>query len=392
MQSIRILPCLASLFVLVVMTERAQAKEKYPVTISYTLMPERPLPPNIRSVAVTDAGVEIAADRDEAWRSDRWSVIAAQLIEALLQDAAQRGPAQLKVAERSATKKILDEQNPRLAGIVEGPAAEKAGKLLSVDGLAMSKIVIHIDTHQQEKDVVDWTHILGGVHVDVGNRHEVHFRRYDGYPYREHHTNVNVHIGLPVRTISEIRRSLTVQCSFALVAAANGRSIVQFTPSIYQKTDPTEPDFIFSDYIEEADLDPLDHFIGELVERAARDFVSMLVPMHVSYTYTVIGKGKHGEAAVRALRADDYPAAMREFEFAHQEDPKRDWHVFGMAVTAELMGDSRRALDLYREAASMPSVDKEDMAMYLSAKERLASQLPRIAREDRPAREHRRRD
>lgn len=175
-----------------------------------------------------------------------------------------------------------------------------------------------------------------------------------------------------------------MQCSFALVDAATGRIIVQSAPPAYQTTDAAEPDFIFSRYIDQGDLDPVDHFIGELVEHAAGDFVSMLVPTRVSYTYTVIGKSKHGEAAVHALRANDFRAAMQEFEIARQEDPKRDSNVFGMAVTAELMGDAKRALDLYRQAASMPSADKEDRAIYLSAEVRLKGQLPRIAREDRP--------
>jgi tetratricopeptide (TPR) repeat protein len=113
----------------------------------------------------------------------------------------------------------------------------------------------------------------------------------------------------------------------------------------------------------------------------------MLVPTKVSFTYELIGKGKHGEAAIRALRADNYRAAFSEFEHAHQEDPKRDMHVFGMGVTAELMGDPQRALELYREAASMPGVDKEDMPIYLAAKQRLTTRLPRITRAAPPPRE-----
>lgn len=364
----------------------APAKEKYAVTVSYVLSPERPLPLNVRSVAVTDSGVEAMDGGHEANRSRRWSLIAAQLIESMLQDAGQRGEAHLNVVQRSATKKILEEQDLRLAGIVEGPAAERAGKLLAVDGLVMSKITIHMDTRRKNKEVVDWTRMLGG--GAAPNNRDPRFRRYDqpnrgARPASPRGPGGPVGGGgmdLPTKTISEINRNLTVQCSFALVDVTNGRSIVQFTPPVYQKTDTAKPNFMFSRCVDEADLDPVDHFIGELVERAARDFVSMLVPTKVSYNYELIGKGKHGEAAIRALRADNYKAAFSEFEQAHQEDPKRDWHVFGMGVTAELMGDPQRALELYREAASMAGVDKEDMPIYLAAKQRLTTQLPRIAR------------
>src|ERR1043166_4273900 len=289
MQPFRFISCVAILLSFGLAT-LAPAKEKYPVTISYTLLPERLLPPNIHSLAFLDAGVEITDGGNEADRSQRWSVITAQMIEAMLLDASQLGPTGPKVMRRDATTRILQEKGLHLEGIVEGPPAERAGKLLSVDGLIMSRIVVHIDTHRQEKDVVDWRGILASVNVEVAHNHDVHFHSYDGYPYHEHGTHVGVHVGLPVRTISEIRSSLTVQCSFALVDAATGRILAQSAPPPYHTTDAAEPNFIFSRHIDQADLDPVDHFIGELVEHAAGDFVGMLVPTRVSVTYTVIGK------------------------------------------------------------------------------------------------------
>jgi hypothetical protein len=56
-----------------------------------------------------------------------------------------------------------------------------------------------------------------------------------------------------------------------------------------------------------------------------------------------------------------------------------------MAVTCELMGDPARALHYYRQAASMPDVDEDDLPIYLAAKERLTAHVDRILTSPRPA-------
>lgn len=360
-----------------------EAKEKQSITVSYFLGPARPLPEGIRRVAVMDAGVENQDGGPSAARSRKWAAIAAEMIEAMLQGIPAE-PAQLTIVQRRATKKILDEQDLQLAGIVEGDAATRAGKLLAVDGLIMSRINIRVDTRKQDKSSIDWLRLLGPVGA-VGRPADPRFRRVEGgpaagNPYETRRGVVVTPVGLelPTRTISEISRNLTVECGFALVDATTGRSVVQAPPQIHQKRDQAQPNFLFGGCVDAADLDPIDHFIGELVERAAREFVGQLVPVRWSYTYEVIGKGNHGEAAVRALRADDFAAALAEFEAAHREDPERDSHVFGMAVACELMGDPRKALEHYRMAASMPDVDDDDLPVYLAAKERLAAHLDRI--------------
>jgi hypothetical protein len=368
----------------------AHAKEKQRVTVSYVLRPTQTLPDFLKAVAVIDAGVQNdEADRDQAAaREKKWAAIAAEMIEAMLQGAANGDPAATAipaVVQRRATKKILEEQDLQLAGIVEGDPVTRVGKLLAVQGLIMSRISIHMEMRRNEKTSIDWMGLLGAAPVGGRPRHDPRFRHHSGgrdfdNPYGPRRVGLprGPGIDLPTRTITEISRNLTVQCNFALVDATSGRSLVKHTPPVCQKTDTAKPDFLFGGCVDAGDLDPIDHFIGELVERAARDFVSQFVPTRVAYTYEVIGKGDFGEAAVRALRADDYSTALAQFEKAHEDDPKRDWHVFGMAVTCELMGDPARALQFYRQAASMPKVDDDDLPIYLAAKDRLTAHLDRI--------------
>ncbi|MBI5762771.1 MAG: tetratricopeptide repeat protein [Planctomycetes bacterium] len=364
-----------------------EAKEKQVVTVSYVLLPERPLPAEMKTVAVMDSGVESIDGVKGNLRSKKWSSIAAELIESMLQTPSVDGESPLTVVQRRATKKILDEQDLKLAGIVEGDSATQVGKLLAVNGLIMSKIDIRVDTRRHTKETLDWTRLLGQSGLAGGPRRDPRFRPMpggprEGNPYRPQHRPPQGPGGadMPTKTIEEISRSLTVQCSFALVDANTGRSIVQFSPPVYQKTDKAKPNFIFGGCVDEADLDPVDLFIGELVERAARDFTGMLAPTRVGFTYEIVGRGKDGEDAIRAIRADDFSRAVQLFEAAHRDDPKEDQTVFALAVTCELAGDFERALDYYRKVCSMPKVDDDDLVVYLAAKDRLASHIGRIAR------------
>lgn len=365
----------------------ADAKEKQVVTVSYVLLPERPLPADMKTVAVMDSGVESIDGVKGNLRSKKWSSIAAELIESMLQAPSAEGESPVTVVQRRATKKILDEQDLKLAGIVEGDSATQVGKLLAVNGLIMSKIDIRVDTRRQTKETLDWTRLLGQSGNAAGPRRDPRFRPMpggprEGNPYRPQRRAPQGPGGteMPTKTIEEISRSLTVQCSFALVDANTGRSIVQFSPPVYQKTDKAKPNFIFGGCVEEADLDPVDMFIGELVERAARDFTGMLAPTRVGFTFEIVGRGDEGEEAIRAIRADDFARAVQLFEAAHRDDPKEDQTVFALAVTCELAGDFERALDYYRKVCSMPKVDDDDLVNYLAAKDRLAAHIGRIAR------------
>lgn len=375
----------------------ATAKEKQVVTVSYMLAPDRTLPPEIKAVAIIDSGVESIDGIKGNAREKKWSLIAADIIEAMLRGDTAGGPSGVTVVQRRATKQILDEQDLQLAGIVEGDAAMKAGKLLAVQGLIASTIRIQIDTQRSVKSSIDWTGIMGGSFEELARPRQrpVHYRPGPGgprgpasnpYGRRGAPRPGSGGFGIPNREVEEISRNLTVQCSFRLIDATTGATVVQFSPPVFQKTDKKSPDFLFGGMIDQGDLDPVDHFIGELVERACREFVGKMAPTRVAFPYEIIGRGKNGEAAVRAIRADDYATAMRMFEAAHQDKPEEHDTVFALGVTCELAGDYSRALESYRKLVAMEDVDEDDLPMYLEAKQRLTAHLPRIMR-SAPARE-----
>lgn len=376
------LPALMALSALIGLTASADAKEKQIVTVSYVVGPEKGPPEGITTVAVIDAGVSSIDGIKGNARERKWAGIAADLLEAMLQDGAAKAASsshKLTVVQRRATKAILDEQDLQLVGIVEGDAAARAGKLLSVDGLIMSRININIDVQKRTRSQIDWGRMLGGA---LGGPppapRDVRYRRGPG-PFRGR-LGGGGGPGLPTREIEEISRSLTVQCSFSLVDAVTGKSVLHHAPPVFQKTDKKSPDFFFGQFIEAGDLDPVDHFIGELVERAARDFASRLVPVTVEQTYEIIGRGKYGEQAVRALRGDNFREAIALFEKEYQKEPDEPDTVFALAVTCELANEYEQALKWYQTLVSMKEADEDDLPMYLDAKKRLTAHIGRILR------------
>jgi hypothetical protein len=408
MQRSTLLTSAVGLVALVVFYTPSLAKERATVTVSYVVVPPKSVPEGLQAVGVIDAGVKTeGAKQDE--REKKWSGIAADMIEAMLQNASSQFGANLAVAKRSQTKQILEEKDLRLAGLVEGADATRAGKLLAVQGLITSKLTINIDVQKSSKSTLDFAGIVGGVVGELNRGHgEVRppprvIRRghavvvdprnpsapprvvpylYSPSYHPASHSGggmIGGGLGLKTREVEEISRSLTVQCSFCLVDAVTGQVIVQHSPPPIQKTDSKSPNFLFGGMMNQGDLDPVDHFIGELVEHATQEFVGMLVPVRVEETYNLTLSGKRGEAALRTIRADDYGTAMSQLQAALQEGEDKDGSLsFAAGVTCELTSKYDQALNYYRAAAASRKVDKDDLPMYLAAKQRLSAHIGRI--------------
>lgn len=365
---------------------QAVASDRHVAEIVYLLGPARPLPEHVKNVAVIDSGVASDETERRDARERKWSTIAADILEAMLQsDGNGSNGHGLKVVDRRATRQILAEKDMQLVGIVEGDPATAAGQLLSVQGLVMSRIKIHVDMQRTTKEKIDWGGFLG-----VGGMRSQPQRRPRGpvpppgprgrraNPYRQPYRDSGGP-SLPKKQVEEICRSLTLQCSFTLVDASTGEAILKHSTPVIQKRDTARPKFMFGSSVDEAELDPVDHFIGELVEQAAAEFVGMIVPTPVSVRYELEAPGKEGAEGIRLLRADDFDGAMRVFESAAAGAKKRgDRYVFMMGVACELAGRPDQALEHYRRAAAMPDVKDEHMSEYLAAKDRLTGWLPRM--------------
>ncbi|MCL2329739.1 MAG: hypothetical protein FWC56_00375, partial [Phycisphaerae bacterium] len=431
----------------VVIPVDALAKEKQEITVSYLVGPPRPLPEGLKAVAVIDSGVSTQGVKQDD-REAKWSVMAADMIEAMVQAGSTMTPTPIVVAKRSQTQAVLREHDLALAGMVAGEQATTAGKLLAVQGLITSRITIQIDEQRSKKSTVDWMSVMGGfaqetlggrergggregrgdprwgrgretvqpapppspgrggpVVVQPPPRTEVRTTR-DGQTYtvtrqpppaivyrqppsaiyasrpvggppggRQERTAIGGGLTLKTKEVEEISRHLTVQCSFTLIDAVTGAAIVQYSTPPAQKRDKRSPNFLFGSMMGEKELDPVDHFIGELVEQSTREFVSLLVPVQMSAKYELVANHGASEDGLLALRADNYAGAVEAFVRNLNKYPKDDAAMFALGVVSELMSKPEDALKYYRQALSTKGVDKDDLPIYTAAKDRLTAHM-----------------
>lgn len=332
--------------------------EKYNVAISYVLEPTEKLPDGLTSVAILDAGAKIEGSEDQA-REQKWATIAADMMERMLQDAGSKYKKDLKVAKRRETAKVLAEKDMKAAGLVDAPAAAQAAKLLDVQAIITSKLNIQVDVKKSKKTTVDITSVAAaaGRHWGGGGG------------------------TASAREADAISRSITLQCKFSMVDAATSQSLFDYAPSPFRKVDQKKPGPVFGRSAGEADLDPVDEYIGELVEKGVREFVSMFVPCEMNYSYTLeSSSNKSSAGGIAAMRAEDYETAMQRFKAALADEKNSNDHrtVFAMGVCSELMGDWDGALKHYKQACAMLEVPKDEMDQYLAAKNRVSAHKDRI--------------
>ncbi|MEE8169860.1 MAG: hypothetical protein V3T70_04865 [Phycisphaerae bacterium] len=328
------------------------SRESYDATIRYVVNPSHELPAGLNTVAVLDSDAEFSSAEDED-RARKWATIAADMMERMVRDAADNYGSNLAVSKRRDTTRVLAEQDMKAAGLVDAGTAARTAKLLDVQALITSKLNVRVEVKKSKKTTFDLAHLAGGRGFGSGS--------------------------IRSREADQIARNITVQCKFSMLDAATGEALFEYAPKPFRKMDSKKPSPIFGRSAGEADLDPVDMYIGELVEKGVRDFVGMFIPCEVEQTYE-LESSRHEESSrgVRLLRADDFEGAMAAFRLAMAEDPDDHATMFCMGVTSEMTDNWDQALGFYRKAAAMSHVDDDELAMYLDAKNRLLEHKNRI--------------
>ncbi len=315
--------------------------EKATVTVSYVLEPSKSLPAGMKSLAVLDAGTGAGTD-------EIWSQMAANIIQDTVQQSNRRFNLGLTIVDRKQTAQVMKEKDMALAGLVSGAEAAEVAKLHHVQGIICSEVKVREETHTGKRKTIKASSLLTAA---MGRGR-----------------------GIQTEEVEEVSRDLTVQASFKLVDAATAKDWDTHTSPLMRKRDQSRPRFIGGESASTADLTPRDRVIGELVERAVRQFVSRLIPCDVNHPITLeSSKNEQCINGVKLLRADDYTGALDAFKGALAEDPEDHRAAFAAGVTSELLKDSDAALGYYRKAVAIKGEPE-----YADAKNRLANDKDRI--------------
>jgi tetratricopeptide (TPR) repeat protein len=317
--------------------------EKAIVTVEYTLEPSKGLPPGLNQIAVAPAELGPATDA-------KWSDMTADMLTQLIERSRDLYGTQLRVADRSETKKVFDENDLSAAGLTAGGGGQPA-QLLGVQAYLVSKINIKEEVAHGKA-----TTISG-----------LDFAAFGGHGWGGGGG------GVDTREVEKVKKNVTAQALFKLVDAKTGEAWAIHEDTV-RSTEETKPSPLFGSGEGESGLTPTDAIAGTLIERVAREFVAELVPCQVSYELEV--KSSSNESCVQGvklLRADMYEDALDQFKQAIAEDPEDDRAIYAAGVACEALGNFDEALGYYRRAYAAEAEPE-----YGAAKKRLDDDLPHI--------------
>lgn len=318
--------------------------ERAVVEFNYTVNPTRGLPQGMKTIIITPASVGPATD-------EKWSDLVAELMNHLVNEARINYGADVIVSDRRDTQVAFDEADMAAAGLSKGGSAA-GGQLQAAQGAILSNINVKVEKHRGQQRTVSGLTAWGGGGHGWG------------------------HGGGDVRTeeVETVTRSMTVQCAFKLLDTANNQVWEHYTPKTFQSTDRTHASPFFGSSQTEAELTPEDQIIGTLVERAAREFISRLLPCRMDIEAEVISSGHEASIqGVKLLRAQMWEESIGNFKMALAENPEDHQSAFGAGVACEAAGRYDEALNFYKRACVGANEPK-----YLEARDRVAAYGSRV--------------
>ena len=323
-----------------------QASERATVQFSYVVEPERGLPPGMTTLAIQPAKVGDNTD-------PKWSDLCATVLQSLVNESRIRYGTNVQVTDRRDTQVTFDEADMAAAGMTTAKT-RTGGQLLAAQATILSNINVKVDKTIGRQRTLSGLDLAG----------------FDGHGYSGGGGRIETD------EVETVTRTLTVQTDFRLVDTANNRIWAQHTPRPYTSTDRTHASPIFGSSQTEAELTPRDQIIAALVDQAAREFISQLMPCRIDVSEEVISSGDQNcMQGVRMLRAEAFGQAVSYFEAALASHPDDHRASFGAGVACEASGDSARALRFYRSACASRNSD-----VYRAARDRMKMYGSRIRR------------
>ena len=337
----RSLACVMVFAGMVVLATGCGGSEKSTITIEYVLNPSVGLPPGMTSVAILDAKVNEVTDT-------KWSELAANYVQHLIQESNEKYGANLQVADRKHTSTVMKEADMAAAGMVASANPGATAKLLNVQGMVMVEINVKTRVDKGKGTTVSGVPGLGFSRYGLGS-------------------------GANTKEVEKVSRHITVQTNFKLIDAATSRDWTTHTES-HNQSDKTKISPFFGSSRTESSLTPRDEIIGAAVELGARGFVSKLIPCAVRYEVELKSSAQENCAqGIKMMRGDMFEEAMSQFKMALAENPEDHRAAFAAGVCSEALGNFDQALRYYKQASMGKNV-----AEYVVAKKRIAENKNRI--------------
>ena len=335
---------LAGVCLMVSLPVGCQSAERARVHFSYVVEPERGLPQGMKTITIAPAKIGPNTD-------PKWSDLCATTLHSLVNESRNRYGTQVTVSERRDAQVTFDEADLAAAGMSTGKPGS-GGQLLAAQGAILSNINVKVELVQGKQRTLTGLFLSGG----------------GGHGYGGGATDIQTD------EVETVTRTMTVQTEFKLVDTANGQVWAHYSPRAYNATDRTEASPIFGSSQTEAALTPQDQIIMSLVERAATEFISQLMPCRVEVIAEVFSSSNANcTQGVKFLRAEMYQEALSSFKLAMSENADDYRAAFGAGVASEAMGRYTEALRNYQLACAGRDADT-----YREARDRMKTYGERV--------------
>ncbi len=300
-----------------------QAPERAPVSFSYVVEAERGLPEGMETITIQPAKVGPTTD-------PKWSDMCVTLMQSLVIESRNDFGTNVTVSDRRDTQVTFDEADLAAAGLSTARGG-RDGQLLAAQGTILSHIDIKVEKHVGKQRTLAGFSLagLGGHGFGAGD------------------------VDIDTEEVETVTRNLTVKSAFKLVDTTNNKVWEYYSPKTFTATDRTEASPFFGSSQTEAELTPLDAILATLVERAAREFISRLMPCRIDVDVVVVSStNKDCVQGVKFLRGELFDEALSRFKVALSHNPDDHRAAFGAGVVCEMTGRYDEALRFYKRACA----------------------------------------
>ncbi|MFQ5414709.1 MAG: tetratricopeptide repeat protein [Phycisphaerae bacterium] len=321
------------------------ATETAYVRFSYVVEPTQGLPQGMKTIAVEPAKVGPTTDA-------KWSDLCATLLQSLVNESRTEFGTDIAVSDRRDTQVTFDEADLAAAGM-STDSGGGGGRLLAAQGKIVSNVNVKVETE------VGHERTITGIDISALRGHYVRGGR----------------AAIQTGEVETVSRHMTVQTDFRLIDTANNKAWDQMSAT-HRSSEATHASPFFGSSRTAAVLTREDAIIGTLVERAAREFISRLMPCRITVD-TDIKSSTNARCmeGVRMLRAEAYDDALSLFKAALAEDGGDHRAAYGAGLASEAVGRVDEALAFYRRACA-GSLNRE----YMAARDRAKAYAGRVRR------------
>jgi len=316
------------------------------VRFSQWIEPQRPFPPDIKSVAVVAAGdwlkphpnagrttvhANLAIIVGHAWADhERFDVSGpgADLVMKRLQAEIDRRSLPIRLVDRETFDDQLRERELAISDLVNPEGVVTLPGMAPVDGLIVVKSTATSNVERVPVDTLTLNDISRAIQSD----------------------------GNYVRTSQRmsVQRQITLNTSIRLTNAMTG--VVQATYSTPKsQTDKARPGFLVGDNMAEANLPPGAEVVQQLLETQAEEFVGAIVGVEASGRPVTIRASGNADcqAGVRYLESESWSMALDAFRRAINANSQDHQALYGAGVACEKLGRYDDALRYFEKAVGL---------------------------------------